>query len=207
MDLMRLAREERADLAEFLATLSPEQWSTPSLCAGWTVRDVVAHVISFEELDARGLIRRFAKGFLLPDRINAVGVAASSARNPVELIALLNEHLEPRGLMAAFGGLAGLVDGLIHHQDIRRPLEMKRDIPAERLLPALSFAMKTPLIRGFWHARGLRMIATDLDWSTGKGPEVSGTAEAILMAIAGRPAAVADLDGAGQQKLAHRLGG
>ena len=32
----------RAELADLFDTLTPQQWETPSLCAGWTVRDIVA---------------------------------------------------------------------------------------------------------------------------------------------------------------------
>ena len=54
-DTMRLARDERIDFADFLATLTPEQWDSPTLCTRWRVRDVVAHVISYEELSTIGL--------------------------------------------------------------------------------------------------------------------------------------------------------
>ena len=54
VDVRRLAWDERAAFAAFLATLSPRQWQVPTLCARWRVRDVVAHVISYDELDARG---------------------------------------------------------------------------------------------------------------------------------------------------------
>ncbi|MGH3980445.1 MAG: maleylpyruvate isomerase family mycothiol-dependent enzyme [Pseudonocardiaceae bacterium] len=174
MDLRRLAREERADFAAFLATLSPQQWEAPSLCAGWRVRDVVAHVISYDELDGRGLVGRLVQGRFLPQRANAVGLAQYQTHSPDQLLAVLRDHLEPRGLTAAFGGALALVDGLIHQQDIRRPLGMPRDIPAERLLPALRGALAAPVIGGFWRVRGVRLVATDLDWSTGQGPEVRG---------------------------------
>lgn len=82
MDLKLLARDERADLAEFLATLSPEQWEAPTLCADWRLRDVVAHMLSYDELDGRGLGGRFVKGRFLPDRINAVGLAEYNSRAP-----------------------------------------------------------------------------------------------------------------------------
>ena len=59
---MNMARAERDDLAEFLATLTPQQWATASLCTKWTVKDVVAHLISYEELGTMGLIKRFVKG-------------------------------------------------------------------------------------------------------------------------------------------------
>jgi uncharacterized protein (TIGR03083 family) len=54
MEVRGLARDQRADLAAFLATLSPQQWQAPTLCAGWRVRDVVTHVISYDELDSAG---------------------------------------------------------------------------------------------------------------------------------------------------------
>jgi uncharacterized protein (TIGR03083 family) len=56
VDIRRLAREERADLAAFLATLPPQQWQAPTLCGQWQVRDVVAHVISYDDLHKRGLL-------------------------------------------------------------------------------------------------------------------------------------------------------
>lgn len=205
MDLRRLARDERADFATFLATLSPQQWEAATLCVGWRVRDVVAHMISYDELSVRGLVARFAKGWFLPDRVNAVGLAEYNMRSSEELLALLKDHLEPRGLPAAFGGMVALVDGVIHQQDIRRPLGMPRDIPAERLLPTLRCALTAPVIRGFWRVRGVRLVATDLDWSTGTGPEVKGRAEALLMTIAGRRGVVGELSGPGQQKLADRI--
>lgn len=73
--LMDMARAERTDLAEFLATLTPEQWAAPSLCTKWSVKDVVAHMISYEELGTTGLIKRFAKGWIV--RANEVGVEES----------------------------------------------------------------------------------------------------------------------------------
>jgi len=62
VDVRRLARDERADLAAFLATLSPQQWQAPTLCTQWRVRDVVAHVISYDDLDARGLLALAVRG-------------------------------------------------------------------------------------------------------------------------------------------------
>jgi uncharacterized protein (TIGR03083 family) len=203
--LMSLARDERAELADFLQTLSPSQWEAPSLCADWRVRDVVAHVISYDELDGHALVRRFAKGLLRKGGPNAVGVRVYGTRSPDELVALLRAHLEPQGLPAAFGGSVALVDGLIHHQDIRRPLGIPRAIPAERLLTVLRLTWNNPRLLAFWRARGLRLAATDLDWSVGRGPEVHGRAEALLMAIAGRPSVVSELSGPGVQTLAARL--
>lgn len=205
MDAMDLARQEREEFAALLADFSPEQWEAPTLCDRWRVRDVVAHVISYDELDRLGLLGRFAKGRFLLNRINAVGVADYASRPPQELSELMRIHAEPSGLPAGFGGMIALVDGMIHQQDIRRPMGLPRDIPAERLLPALSFAVTAPTILGFWRTRGVRLVATDLDWSTGRGPEVRGAAESLLMAMAGRRGVVGELSGPGQAKLAGRL--
>ncbi|HEX3827439.1 MAG TPA: maleylpyruvate isomerase family mycothiol-dependent enzyme [Sporichthyaceae bacterium] len=202
----RLAQQERADLAAFLATLRPGQWEHATLCRDWRVREVVAHVLSYDELDLCGLITRFVRARFLPDRANALGVAEYSTYEPERLLMLLNGHLCPRGLPAAFGGRIALVDGLIHHQDIRRSLGMPRIIAPERLRVALSFALIAPPIGAFWRARGLRLIATDLDWTSGRGPELRGPGEALLLAIAGRHAATSELSGPGRPVLVRRLG-
>jgi uncharacterized protein (TIGR03083 family) len=170
------------------------------------VREVVAHVLSYDELDLHGLITRFARARFLPDRANAFGVAEYSTHEPEQLLMLLNRHLCPRGLPAAFGGRIALVDGLIHHQDIRRSLGMPRVIAPERLRVGLPFALIAPPIGAFRRARGLRLIATDLDWTSGRGPEVRGPGEALLLAIAGRRAATSELSGPGRPILVRRLG-
>lgn len=207
MNVMRLAREERTDLAEFLGTLSPDQWNENTLCDGWRVRDVVAHLISYDGLTGAELFGRLSRAQFLPNRANAVGVSVAADRSPEELLVDLNAHLDPKGLTAGFGGRIGLLDGLIHHQDIRRGLGTPREVPAERLAPAMAFARIAPPIGAIWRARGLRLVATDLNWSAGRGPEVTGPAEPLLLAIAGRKGVVAELSGPGQPTLATRIGG
>ncbi len=204
-DLMPMARAERADLADFLATLTPQDWEAPSLCTRWSVKDVVAHVISYEELGALGLLRRFAKGWVV--RANQVGVDEFAKLTPQELVAFLRGHLQPRGLTAGFGGMIALVDGTIHHQDIRRALDRPREVPPDRLGRVLSLVPGNPRLGAGRRIRGLRLRATDLDWTHGDGPEVIGPGEALLMAMTGRPAALADLAGPGHATLAARLGG
>lgn len=202
-----MARDERADLAEFLATLSPRQWLAPTLCAQWRVRDVVAHVISYDELDARGLLARVVRGRFRPGRINALAMGRYGACSPEQLLAFLTAHLDPQGLPAALGCRVALTDGLIHHQDIRRALAQPRAVPPGRLLPALRTALTGPDLAGCWRIRGVRLVATDLDFSAGLGPEVRGTAEALLMAMSGRRGVARELSGPGQPKLARRIGG
>ena len=205
-DIRRLAREERADLAAFLATLSPQQWQAPTLCAQWRVRDVVAHVISYDDLDTRDLLTLAARGRLRLDRVNDLALARHHAHTPEQLLDLLTQHLQPHGLPATLGGRVALVEALIHHQDIRRALRQPRVIPPQRLLPALRTALIAPDISGCRRTRGVRLIATDLGFSAGTGPEARGTAEALLMTIAGRRGVATELSGPGQQKLASRIG-
>ena len=206
MTLMDLARAEREDLRDLLTTLTPEQWRTPSLCAGWSVHDVVAHMLSYEELTAGQLAARFTRGRFLVDRVNALGLREYATHTPAELLRLLDAHLTPRGLTAGMGGAIALTDGMIHQQDIRRPLGLPRSLPAERLVPALRTALFAPTLRGVLRVRDVRLVATDIDWTFGRGPEVRGPAEAILMSVAGRRGVVAELSGPGQERLARRLG-
>ena len=201
--LMELARAERADLAQFLAELTPQQWAAPSLCVGWTVKDVVAHVVSYEELGFGGLLARFARGWIV--RANQVGVDDFAALSTDELLDILNRHLSPSGLTAGFGGMIGFVDGTVHHQDIRRALKRPRVIPAERLLRVLPLIPGNPRLGAGRRIRGLRLTATDVDWIHGSGPEVSGPGEALMMAMTGRPAALSDLAGPGKAALAQCL--
>jgi uncharacterized protein (TIGR03083 family) len=201
--LMTMAHAERADLADFLATLAPQDWEAPSLCSKWSVQEVVAHVISYEELGAVGLLKRFAKGWIV--RANQVGVDEFAALSPQQLLEFLRNHLQPRGLTAGFGGMIALVDGTIHHQDIRRSLGRPRSVPADRLERVLSLVPGNPRLGAGRRIRGLRLRATDIDWAHGRGPEITGPGEALLMAMSGRPAALADLSGPGVGTLAKRL--
>jgi uncharacterized protein (TIGR03083 family) len=203
-DLMTMARAERTDLAEFLAGLTPQDWQAPTLCTKWNVKDVVAHVISYEELSTPQLVKRFAKGWIV--RTNQVGVDEFASLSPQQLLEFLRNHLQPRGLTAGFGGMIALVDGTIHHQDIRRALDRPRTVPPDRLRRVLGLVPGNPRLGAGRRIRGLRLRATDVEWAHGTGPEVTGPGEALLMAMSGRPAAIADLAGPGRDTLAARLG-
>lgn len=205
-DALELATAERTDLARFLEKLTPQQWVAPTLCTEWRVAQVVAHTVGFDDLGPRQLAAVFLRGRLSVDRINADEVAKFGEATPEQLVQRVRDHARPAGLTSGFGGRIALTDTMIHHQDIRRALGVSRDIPAPRLRVALDFARWAPLIRGAWRARGLRMTATDVEWAAGTGPLVRGTGEALLMAMAARPAALADLEGPGVPTLARRLG-
>jgi uncharacterized protein (TIGR03083 family) len=202
--LMEMAYEERSDLADFLQTLTSAEWNSDSLCDKWTVKDVVAHTVSYEELSFFGLAKRFAKGRVV--HANEVGVKEFSAMTPDNLIAFLRAHLRPQGLTAGFGGMIALVDGTVHHQDIRRALGRPRTVPVDRLERILPLVPSNPRLGAGRRIRGLRLNATDVDWQHGDGPEVTGTGEAILMAMTGRQQAVDELGGPGRATIAERIG-
>jgi len=205
-DLLPLAEEERADLLALLQGLTPAQWDAPSLCTGWRVRDVATHVVSYDELSKAGTAATFLRGGLRPGKVNEVALERYQALEPPGILDLIARNQRPRGLAAGFGGGIALTDGTIHHQDVRRALAMPRPIPVVRLVPVLTFALGAPTLPSKRNAKGLRLVATDVDWTAGEGSEVSGPGEALLMAVAGRPQALDELSGPGLDTLRQRVG-
>lgn len=204
MNGLEMATAERTDLADFLATLEPAQWESASLCEGWRVRDVVAHVMSFDGISLAGMLRRAIRARF--HDINQVGVDELRSLTADELLDRLRARLRPQWLATMFDGRLALLDVTIHHQDIRRPLGMPRRIPADRLHRVLGDAVLSPELPAWHLARGVLLAPTDLDWRHGSGPELTGPAEAILMAVTGRSSALGELDGPGVPVLAARLG-
>lgn len=204
-DLMTYAEEERTELLALLRSLTTPQWETQSLCTRWRVRDVALHVVSYEELSRPQLVGVFLRGGLRVSSVNAVALNRYADLEPNSIIDLLEDNLRPRGLTSGFGGGIALTDGTIHHQDIRRALGLPRTIPASRLAAVLDFAISAPTLPAKRNIKGLKLVATDVDWSTGQGPEVTGPGEALLMAAAGRPAALHELDGPGLPQLTSRI--
>ncbi len=202
MNAMELATAERTDLADFLATLTPQEWEAASLCEGWRVRDVVAHVMSFD-VDLPVMFRRAVRARF--HDVNQVGVDELRALGTDELLDRLRARLRPQRLATTFAGRLALLDVTIHHQDIRRPLGRPRQIPADRLRVVLGDAVRSPELPAWRLARGVRLVPTDLDWAHGSGPEVTGPAESILMGITGRASALGELDGPGLALVAARI--
>jgi uncharacterized protein (TIGR03083 family) len=204
-DLMALAEEERADLLALLEGLTDEQWNAPSLCTQWRVRDVAAHIVSYDELSTPTTVGTFIRGGLRINAVNAVALQRYGDLEPAAIIDLLKRNLRPSGLPGGFGGGIALTDGTIHHQDIRRALNLPRIIPAHRLAPVLDFALGAPTLPAKRNAKGLSLNATDVGWSSGQGQEVTGPGEALLMTVAGRPVALDELSGPGLTTLQQRV--
>ena len=191
---------EQIALRDVLASLSDDDWYRLSLCGTWQVRDVVAHLISMNEAGVAGLLQATVSIHWF----NATGVARRASMTSQELLAAFDRAMGIRGLGRVVPASAMLVEVLAHSQDIRRPLGIRRDVPPERLVVLLprcvSVASYVPgfgFTGGRRRVRGLRLRATNLDWSWGHGPLVAGPAEALLMAVLGRATVVDELFGDG----------
>ncbi len=206
MDMTDWAIAERRGFAELLASLDDEQWNAPSLCGDWRVRDLGAHLVAYLDRSRAGFFTKMALHRGRVDRLNTADVARLSTWPREDIIDAIRANAEPRGVSSGFGGRIALTECMIHQQDVRRPLNIPRTIASGPLLAALDFARIAPLIRGAMRTRGLQMIATDVDWTAGRGAEVRGPGEAALMAMAGRADALPQLSGPGLGELSRRLG-
>lgn len=196
--------EERRALADDLAGLSDEQWTTPSLCSGWTVHQVLAHQVATAKMTPGRFAGKFIGAGFNFNRMSAADVAAESRGGPAATLASFraaeNRTTAPPGPKASWLG-----EALVHSEDIRRPLGIKRDYPAGAVTRAIAFyAGSNALIGGKRRAEGLTLKATDTDWEMGSGPVVEGPAISLLLAVTGRGAAVTDLSGPGAAILASR---
>ena len=208
-DYRRLLWDEVADIGRLLEELDGAEWDAPSLCDGWRVRDVVGHM---EFGHTRGLgavvLDLVRYRFDLPRGSSELSVAWGTDHAPAELLAIWQRELvgahARRGVSRFVQWPDALVDHLIHHQDMRRALDRPRTIPPERLMAALDAlgSIHSPLFETRDRVRPLRLVATDVDWSSGSGPLVEGPGEALLLAAGGRSAAYADLSGPGLEALA-----
>lgn len=204
-DLMPLAEEERGELLALLRELTPTQWDAQSLCSNWRVRDVATHIVSYDELTKATTVATFLRGGLRTGRVNEVALQRYKDLDTAGIIDLVARHQRPRGLPSGFRGGIALTDGTIHQQDIMRPLGLPRVIPEHRLVAALTFSLRAPTLPSKGNVKGLTLVATDVDWTAGAGPEVTGRGEALLMAAAGRHQALEDLSGDGLPNLTRRL--
>lgn len=209
-DFDRLRRDELGSICEFTRVLSDDQWNQASLCEGWRVRDVISHMTLGYTTPMLPLLGLLAKHrFNVPKASAAGSVRYGNEHTPAELVATFEKiHKDDirKGIAKVITAKEALLDHLVHHQDMRRPLGLSRQIPEERLVAALGVA---PGLGGFVgskkRAAGLRLVATDLEWSHGDGPEVRGTGEAILLTLTGRSAAIDELSGEGVETLRGRL--
>jgi uncharacterized protein (TIGR03083 family) len=207
MDEWTSVERERLDLAKDLGSIPDTAWNAQSLCTQWRVRDVVGHLVWGERGVGLsiGLVGLVKNGCNFNRFVANEGIAngnADSAALLAEFEANASSRKHPPGAPA----LAMLADTLCHAQDIRRPLGLEHQYPDEAL-EAVANLMK---VAGFpFQAKkilsGIRLVATDADWTTGQGPETSGPLEALVMVMAGRRAALSDMAGPATDTLNARL--
>lgn len=206
-DVWGLTHTERRALIDDLAALPTDRWETPSLCPGWSVHDVAAHLVNNAKTTRLGIVRAMVRARFDFDRQNRQGVARERGGDPAETLDRLRAVADRRtGPPASVD--SRLVEEVVHGEDIRRPLGLHRDYPAETVERALRYQARTSVSVGGakQHLAGLSVHPTDADLTLGDGPELRGPAVAVLMAASGRADALDDLDGPGVDVLRERLG-
>jgi uncharacterized protein (TIGR03083 family) len=202
----RVVEAQRLALAALLEGLSAEEWEIPSLCAGWRVRDVAAHVaMAPQVLSVRTMATEWLRAGGRFHRLNHdVAVRHAQSRPRERIVAELREHATSRRLPVVTNYRNILFDILVHGQDIAIPLGRAHPMPpdAARAGAARVWAMGWP----FWarrRLRAVRLVATDVEWSAGAGAEVRGPIGPLLLLLTGRvTTAVPRLTGAGVARIA-----
>ncbi|MBJ8342044.1 maleylpyruvate isomerase family mycothiol-dependent enzyme [Antrihabitans sp. YC3-6] len=200
-DLRKEIAAERLELANLLRDLSGKEWETETLCAGWRVRDVVAHLL-YDATPPPIYLYDIVRAGGSTERLNDRYLRKAESFTTAELLTRFELSIGS-GFGATTAPRLALYDVLVHHQDIRRPLGRPRTVPERRLRAVLDYP--DPFVHPTRRMRGLRFEATDINWTNGDGAAVRGPAEAIVMAIAGRPTALRDLTGDGVEELTRRL--
>ena len=196
--------QERQALLELLETLTPEQWDTPSLCTDWRVRDVVGHMVS----ETHMTLTQAAWGFITSGfRINRYIAKNAQQRGSAPVAKLLEDYRDivlARTHLPGLSSLSMLEDIVIHQMDIRRPLERYRAIPSNRMTAVAEDLWTNRFFPGPKLLHGIRATATDADWSAGDGLDVTAPIEALVLTLAGRFAALDQLQGDGAATLRMR---
>lgn len=210
-DIYAIATANRLLAADMFDSLSDDQWETPSLCAGWTVREVAAHLVppagGFTTWRLALQVIRF-RGDV--DRLVDVTTRRDAQRPVTDLIRELRERAATKLSPPVVGAAGPMTDTAIHLRDAARPLGLDVNPGPSSWLPVLDFLVSKPATRGFTpgdRLTRLRLTATDQSWSWGEGEEIRGTSEAVALAVAGREVVLPELSGPGVAVLGKRLRG
>lgn len=201
-DVWPLVHAERAATIEDLARLDPAQWGQPSLCAGWTVHDVVAHMVDVARSTRLGFAVDMLRAGFDFDRQNTRGIERARGATPEKTLQRLREAATRTSTPIAPLNTR-LVEEIVHGEDFRRPLGISHSYSQEAVVRSLRQQVATST--AFGGARelvaGVRLVATDADLTIGDGLEVTGPALALLLTVSGRRVALDELDGPGVATL------
>lgn len=196
---------ERKALATTIEGLTPEQWNTPSLCDGWTVGFLAGHVLAgAEQTPGHFLAGMVTTGF----RFSSLMERDARDRDNLSAQQIAERLLDrttttnhpPAPVMAMLGEV------VVHGEDIRRPIGVQGTVADDAANACLQMYTKSSFpVGGKKRIGGLRLVATDTGWAYGAGPEVSGPAMSLLLAMTGRAAGMSDLSGDGAATLRERL--
>ena len=198
--------EMRLEIAELLDRLAPEEWDRPSLCEGWRVRDVAGHLSLVTTITTGEMLRTAPRAGFNPHRINTLLARRYGDLPAAAIVARLREHAGDRRTARVLDVRDSLFDVVVHSQDIAVPLGRSIDVPVESARRGLDrvWDLGWPF-RAQRRLAGLTLRATDTDWTVGSGPEVEGTALALLLLLTGRTRTAEPLlSGAGVAALARR---
>jgi uncharacterized protein (TIGR03083 family) len=195
---------ERAALADDLVDFSEEQWRTPSLCEGLTVREVLAHMTAGASDNPVVWFAGVLRNRFDFDANVAQRLAKRLGDDPADTLRRFRA-VETSRTKAPIPVVAMLGESVVHAEDIRRPSGLRRDYPIEALTRLAQFYSGSDLmVPSAARAHGLRLRATDGDFTTGSGPEVTGTTLSLVMALTGRDAYLPELSGDGLAEFAAR---
>jgi uncharacterized protein (TIGR03083 family) len=200
-----MIRAERASLVDALAALPAADWGRPSLATGWTVRDVVAHMIATAQMTPPTFFGGLASAGFRFNVMSEKNIAKVRAdRGDADLVAtyrsLIDARSAPPGPTTSWLG-----ETVVHGEDVFRALGGYRDHPAEHLRAVGDFYSGSNLLIGAKRRVDQVLLrADDTGWALGAGPEVTGPHIALIMAMCGRKVALDDLSGPGVEILRAR---
>ncbi|MHA3021553.1 maleylpyruvate isomerase family mycothiol-dependent enzyme [Mycobacterium sp. BMJ-28] len=197
-----VVHRERQALADDLGRLDDAAWEVASLCDGWAVRDVVAHLSATAVLTKRRFVPELIRAGMRPGRIVQRQVAAGRKQDPAQLLAQCRASVESTA-SPPLPVISRVVEIIVHGEDIRRPLGLAHGYSTEYVGAALSYLAGNRLSGIRTRLTGLRLVGSDADFTVGDGPEIEGPAVALLLAACGRDVALSELTGPGVAALAR----
>ena len=204
---------QRGRVAELLESLDDDQWEHPSLCEGWTVRDVGAHLTLQQMTLAQAMrvvLRNPSHALDVNRIIHESSRRQAAALSTEAIVAAIRATVGQRRHNPGVTHRETLIDNLVHGMDIAVPLQLEIEIPADAAAEAATRVRSfdgTGRNRVFRDIplREFRLVATDHVWSAGDGPEISGPIRALRLLLTGRPAGLADMTGPGADVLRRQL--